>query len=225
MKNPNMHFGEKAKEILIEVLIIVFAVTFAAMIERTREHYKEKSEARDFVLVLKGDLANEINQMEDSKSAMNTTRKNYTMVKQLKTADIDSLEKKHLEKKFNIAAFNTHIINGRYDGFKSSGKIQTIENDSLRNDILKFYQEDVPYVDFTENSFNDNQKRLSDLLIGSSDSNSDKPIDLFRVLTSSRAKLILQLSLGYGNAVTASYDQAIAQAKKVEAEIDEESLF
>ena len=33
---------------------------------------------------------------------------------------------------------------GRFEGFKSSGKLGHIENEQLQNDILDLYEEDIP---------------------------------------------------------------------------------
>ena len=222
MKNPKMLFGEKVKEILVEILIIVFAVSFAAFIERTREHYKEKAEAKEFLIGLKSDLKDEIDLLQQSVKDMGTMRKNYTIVMKLNSLEIDSIKKSRIKNTFNIANVNSHIINGRYDGFKSSGKIQTIENDSLRNHILQYYQQDIPSLDFTENIFNDNQKRLTDLLISNSDATSDKPTDVIKLLASYRGKLILEFSLGYSHAVMDNYEYALKDAKKIKAEIEKE---
>jgi hypothetical protein len=160
--------------------------------------------------------------LQGSVTDMNMLKKNYGMVVKLKNAEIDSIQKRHITGTFNISTFNSRVVNGRYEGFKSSGKIQTIENDSLRNDILKFYQQDIPLIDFTESIFNQNQNRLEDMLINSADEMGNKPTDVIRVLTSNKGKLILQFSLGYSNAVSDHYNEAIKQAKKIEKEIDEE---
>src|ERR1700743_1369323 len=136
LRSPEKTFWEKTKEILIEVLIIVFAVTFAAYIERSREQAKEQSEAKEFVLGFKNDLKYEISHLKESKKAMDAMIKSYSSIMKLKKADVDSLEKNHIKSTFGISRFSSHAVNGRYDGFKSSGRIQTIEDDSLRNNIL-----------------------------------------------------------------------------------------
>ncbi len=222
MKNPGKSFWDKVKEILIEILIIVFAVTFAAFIERTRENAKEKSEAKEFVLGLKSDIKGEINKLEENRKAVDSVRINYTGIKALTDKQADSLTKDKIKRNFNISNFYTHILNGRYDGFKSSGKIQTIENDSLRSHILQYYQQDIPLVDFSENIFNDNQKRLGDLFINRAEDDGHKPTNLLKRLTSDRGKLILQISIGYSNAITNSYNEALKDAKKIEEEIDKQ---
>jgi len=220
MTNHDKTFWEKFKEILVEVVIIVFAVSFAAFIERTREHYKEKAEAKEFVLGLKGDLANQINQLQSSIKDINTMRQNYTFIRNLKNKSVDTAVKSSGKHTFYISKFYTHLTNGRYDGFKSSGKIQTIENDSLRNNILKLYEEDVPFVDFSENVFNANQVRLEDFILNNADETVKSPQDELNLLVSNKCKLILTFSLGYSDAVLKGYTGALKQAKKVQAEID-----
>jgi hypothetical protein len=220
LRNKEMTFLEKVKEISVEILIIVFAVTFAAYIERSREHAKEQSEAKEFVLGFKNDLKYEINHLKQSKKEMDAIAKSYSSIIKLKKAEIDSIENNHIRTSFGIPRFDSHAVNGRYDGFKSSGRIQTIEDDSLRNDILTLQEEDLPFIDFSENVFNGNQKRLEDLLINSSDAVGDKPADMIKLTTSAKGKFILDFALNYSSAVSKGYDGAIADAEKVIARID-----
>jgi hypothetical protein len=223
MHNHEKSFWEKTKEVLFEILIIVFAVTFAALIERTREHYKEKAEAKEFVLGLRNDLKDEILQLQTGKNDMDTLRDNYTFLMNLNDTIINNLQKSNDHKhSFNISKFNTRIANGRYDGFKSSGKIQTIENDSLRNDILKYYEEDVPFVDFTENVFNANQVRLEDYFLNNATIKTQTLEGAYQLIDTYKCKLILKFTLGYSDAVERGYDKALTQAKKIQKDIDEE---
>lgn len=80
-KTPGKEFMEKFKEILTEILIIIFAVSFAAFIERTREHYKEKAEAKAFLIGLKSDLDDDIRQIKHSKDDMLQMKKSYSLFK------------------------------------------------------------------------------------------------------------------------------------------------
>lgn len=223
MHDHEKTFWGKTREVLFEILIIVFAVTFAAFIERTREHYKEKSEAKEFVLGLKNDLAYETKQLESSNADMDSLRANYTFLARLNADVIDSVADGDIRgQNFNIPKFNTRIVNGRYDGFKSSGKIQTIENDSLRNDILQFYEEDLPFIDFVENAFNTNQARLEDYMLNNADENPQTIKDVFKLLDTYKCKLILKFTLSYSDAIKRGYDKAISHAEKIEKEIDKE---
>jgi hypothetical protein len=222
LKNPGKSFWDKSKEILIEILIIVFAVSFAAFIERTREHYKEKEEAKEFLIGLKGDLANEITYLKTSNADMDTVIINYTKFMKLKVSAVDSLEKTSRHINFNIPKFNSQLENGRYDGFKSSGKIQTIANNSLRNDILTLYQEDIPFLTFAEGAFNEGQTRLEGFILDQPNNAGTKQTDVIKLLTTTKAKLLLKFSIDYCKGVKEGYDNALKQAEKVQGEIDKE---
>ena|ERR1700744_83036 len=223
MHNHEKTFWEKFKEVAFEVLIIVFAVSFAAFIERTREYYKEKAEAKEFVLGLKKDLNSEISILKEAKFDMDTVQKSYTFLMNLNDRAIDSLAKINDHKhSFQISKFNTRLENGRYDGFKSSGRIQTIGNDSLRNDILKFYEEDVPFVDFTEKVFNANQARLEDYFLNNATPDIQTVKGAFHLMSTYKCKLILKFTLGYADGAQRGYNGALEQAEKIEKEIAKE---
>jgi len=221
MKSHDKPFWDKSKEILIEVLIIVFAVSFAALIERTREHYKEKSEAKAFVISLEGDLDSDIGEIRDSQKGIAIMKKNYSYIAQLKPPAIDSIEKGKGHWSFNISKFFTKPTTGRYDGFKSSGKIQTIENESLRNDILTYYEKDLPQMSFIETLFDQNQQRLEELFINNANVNGNNSIDPIKLLTSERGKILLEFVAGSGE-VAQTYANALKDAQKLKKEIDKE---
>ncbi len=221
IRNKEKGLGEKFKEVLIEVAIIIFAVSFAAFIERTREHYKEQGEAKEFLLGLSDDIRYEEQQIKHSKTQMLELVADYKKLIHFTSKTIDSIERNHIKESFTIPKFNNRPLNGRYEGFKSSGKIQTIENDSLRNNILKLYQESVPFIDFSENAFNANQARIEEILYSGQGNNAaeDNPL---RVISSPRGKMALTFSISYSNGVIAGYDRMIAQAEKVQKEIKRE---
>jgi len=221
MRNKEHGFGEKVKEVLIEVAIIIFAVSFAAFIERTREHAKEQGEAKEFLLGLSQDIKHEEQQVNDSKKQMLKLVVDYSKLLHYNSKTIDSTEKNHIKESFTIPKFNTRPLNGRYEGFKSSGKIQTIENDSLRNNILKLYQESIPFIEFSENAFNGNETRIEGILfLGENDkATDDNPL---RVIISPRGKLALTFAISYTNGVLTGYDRMIAQSEKVRKEIKKE---
>jgi hypothetical protein len=57
----------------------------------------------------------------------------------------EKLNKDSLKKYQGYLLNSTGLVpnDGRYQGFKSSGKISTIENGELQNDILDLYQESI----------------------------------------------------------------------------------
>jgi len=136
--NRKKPFWKRAGEILIEILIIVFAVSFAVYMEKEREHAHEQKEAKEFLIGLKADLQNDVKEMASDVLAYEISTKWLRSFAKIDDLPVDSI------KKYSWVLINTtHLIpnKGRYEGFKSSGKVNSIEDQELRNHILDFYEE------------------------------------------------------------------------------------
>lgn len=159
-KNPNHTFREKTTEIIIEIFIIVFAVTLSIWLHGWSEHRHQQAEAKDFLMDVKADLIKDISKMNNEKLHLLTAIKDYDTLKNLSKQHIDSIKNQ---------AVNFHIItrkmnNGNYEGYKSSGKIGYIENDELKSLILDYYQENMPPLEDVEKSYNERIYALIELL-------------------------------------------------------------
>ena len=65
--------------------------------------------------------------------------------------------------KYNRWIFNTTGLvpnSGRFEGFKSSGKIGTIENKELQNNIMDLYQENIPNLINSTNYYTSKKQSL-----------------------------------------------------------------
>ena len=171
--NKEFSIWHKLSEFLIEIIIIVFAVSISIWFHNRSEHAHQQEEVRTFLIGLKDDLSHDIAEMkEDSISYRNQARI---------FSYISGLKLKQLPDKDTLRAYGNWLFNttefeandGRFEGFKSSGKIGFIENDSLQNDIMDLYQENIPgllastkmYLNFKLKLFdyvNKYQKRLTD---------------------------------------------------------------
>lgn len=170
VKDPKHTFGEKVKDIIVEICIIVFAVTLSIGLHSWSEHRQEQKEAAEFLKGLKGDLYKDIRLLEANKNSIATVNSNFKQLLSLKNnqktdAQKDSVIYGHLEFSTPVS----HLNIGRYDGFKSSGKIGTIEDDSLKENILVFYQQTLPELGYSENFINSLQLKILDLEIDKSD--------------------------------------------------------
>lgn len=67
MNNKNHSFKEKAKEVLAEILIIVFAVSLSIWLHSWSEERHEHKDAQLFLIGLKEDLQNDISKLEETK--------------------------------------------------------------------------------------------------------------------------------------------------------------
>lgn len=137
--NRKKSLWKRIGEILIEMLIIVFAVSLAAFLERQQEHGHEQKEVKEFLLGLKTDLESDIEEMKGD-TAYGYSQQQKSLKYFAETGELlpDSVRLHQ-----NVLLSETHLLinNGRFEGFKASGKMNTIGNMVLRNSILDLYQE------------------------------------------------------------------------------------
>ena len=69
IKEPGKNWKEKLGDILIDVAIIVFGITLSLMVERWRENVHERSIEKKFLLGLRVDLQNDIQQLKDDSTS------------------------------------------------------------------------------------------------------------------------------------------------------------
>jgi hypothetical protein len=130
---------------------------------------------------------------------------------------MDSIKANHQQINSGTNFINTLVNNGRYEGFKSSGKINTIENQSIRNKVLSYYQQTIPQIGLVEKSYEKLTSRYIDLLMyGKEDE------DIYTNLLKKKTKIILSGIDNFAKYNQKSYEDAIKQAKEIIKEIDEE---
>ena len=77
LKNKKYTLGEKVKETIIEILIIVFAVTLSIWLHSWSEHRHEQKEVREFLRGLKDDLTKDIQLLNENKTVINQLDSNF----------------------------------------------------------------------------------------------------------------------------------------------------
>lgn len=218
VKNPKHSFGEKIKEIAIEILIIVFAVTLSIWLHSWSEKRHQQEDAEKFLIGLKDDLKNDISNLESTKKMLDETQQQINFVLHLTPEMIDSIKAKKQQINSGTNFIRTLTNNGRYEGFKSSGKINTIENEKLRNKILSFYQQTIPQITLIENSYEKLTSRYVDLLI-----NGKEDEDINTTLLKKKTKIMLSGINNFTKYNQKSYEDAIKEAKEIINEIDNEN--
>lgn len=213
MADRKHSLGEKIREITIEILIIVFAVTLSIWLHSWSEHRHEQKEVHEFLRGLKIDLADDIQILRKNWDTIAKVDSNFNTAYVLKKGQKPDSIVHHY---FRYNELVTHINNARYEGFKSSGKLGNIDNDRLREDILVYYQQTVPNLARNEEFANMLQQKLLDFQI----EKSDIPINDW--LSNPKTKSYLQLATNnLGNSLD-SYDLAAKQAKNIIDQINKE---
>jgi hypothetical protein len=144
VKKPEHTLGEKIKEIIIEICIIVFAVTLSISLHGWSEHKHQQEEVATFLANLKNDLKSDIESIDREAKAYEETNKSYEKILALTTHQLDSIYNSNGKVDFPIYAHAQTLNIGNYEGFKSSGKIGYIEDEKLKQKILNYYQIFVP---------------------------------------------------------------------------------
>jgi hypothetical protein len=165
MKDPSKSLGHRVLEVIIEICIIVFAVSLSIWLHERSEHAKEQAEVKEFLSGLKSDLNQTIENCKDNIGAYEECKARYTYLSSLKPSgkhDMDTLNKYFSE---ITSTPVLSIYSSRYEGFKSSGKLEEIENKKLLSDILHFFQETVPDLEGMLKGWNSLRYQLGDLLI------------------------------------------------------------
>lgn len=217
VKNPKHTFGEKIKEIIIEILIIVFAVTLSIWLHSWSEERHQQNEAQKFLIGLKEDLKNDISNLDYTRKILDETQEQISFAEQLTPQKIDSIKARHGQINSGSNFIRTITNNGRYEGFKSSGKINTIGNEKLRNNILSYYQQIIPQIGLIENSYEILTTRYVDLVI-----NGIEDDDIHGIYLKKKTKILLSTIKNFIKYNKKNYDDAIKRAKEVIKEIDVE---
>lgn len=210
VKNTNSTSAEKIKEIFIEIFIIIIAVTVSVWLHSWSEHRHEQKEATEFLQGLKYDLNQDIQLLEANKSSSSNLDSNFNFMLTIKNNQIgDPIKKATINSRLSFDLRLTRPNIGRYEGFKSSGKIGTIQNDSLKESILKYYEQTIPDLVYAENYINSIQSKILDLELDKSDK-----MSISDFVTSEKMQSLFGFGAHNFEVVIVRYNNAISQAKK-----------
>jgi hypothetical protein len=220
----NKEYGiwHKVKEFALEVFIIVFAVSLSIWLHSWSEHNHEQTEAKLFLVGLRSDLTKDVAEMQSDKRSFINQQIIFSYIARLKLGQPMSVDTfvKYQKFVFNITELNPN--NGRFEGFKSSGKIATLENKELQNDIMNLYQEDIVVLLDNTSVYNKTKRQIFDYVFANAkrafaDSSSDVPAVLIQTQPHN-----LAFVLGSNDEITAWYDTCINKANKIITAIDKE---
>ena len=219
--NKELTIWHKISEFLIEITIIVFAVSISIWFHNLSEHKHQQEEVKQFLTGLKADLTQDIKEMENDKDSYRKQSSLFTYLSRLKKNQIPNIDtlKANGNWLFNTTALNPN--DGRFQGFKSSGKIGTIENDSLQNDIMDLYEENIPALLHSTDSYIRNKTLFFDLLNKNTRRLTDSTSNMIEIMITDESFNLCR-SLGSPVQVLERYDQCIQLMEKIITQIDRE---
>ncbi len=131
----------KAREIALEIVIIIFAVTVSIWMHGVSEHRHEQEKVKTFLLGLREDMRADIESLERSVKKIETRTETYAYL--LSLDPNQQPDPAQFDKAFSIIAvptFGVPLPRGRYESFKSSGKLGNIEDEALLKQIVDVYE-------------------------------------------------------------------------------------
>lgn len=211
-------FWHKLGDFFLEIIIIVFAVSLSIYLHDLSEKKHKNQEAKEFLLGLREDLKMDIVEMNEDKKAFTLSRKAaeyFTKLKINETLHPDSV-KLH----FNWLVNTTALVpnNSRFEGFRSAGKIGTIHNIELQNNIMELYQENIPNLLASSNLYNLKKIGLNDFIIHNRKRITDSSDNLEKILKSDVVYYTCRNIVFVGE-ILARYDSCIATMKAINNEI------
>ena len=219
-KKPGINWKEKLTEIIIEILIIVFAVSLSLYFERWREKQHDRQIEKHFLTGLRSDLQNDIKEMSSDSIFYSQEAKG---LKYFFSANNYSPDSVHA---FRVALVDfTQLIpnTNRYEALKSSGKLDVIENGALLDSIANLYQDEIPgLIEVFIKPFNEFKSRElipfldNHLMI---DSNGNENLE--QVLKTPVARNYLK-RWDYPERIADRYHKVINASKNIITQIDEE---
>ncbi|MDQ6529475.1 DUF6090 family protein [Flavobacterium sp. LHD-85] len=171
VKKSEHTLGEKVKEIIIEICIIVFAVTLSISLHSWSEHRHQQEEVRAFLANLRNDLKNDVESIDRELGMYQKTNADYEKILALTTSQLDSIYKSKGKVNFPIHSHGQTMTIGNYESFKSSGKLGYIEDEKLKQKILNYYQIFVPAANEVDKMYTEFLFKCFDKEI----ENADKP--------------------------------------------------
>jgi hypothetical protein len=155
-----LSWRQRVPEILLEIGIIVFAITLSIWLHSWHEHTLERQTERKFLLGLRADLREDLREQGSDSVSFVTQRRGFRYYRALtpQTVNQDSLNRYGWTLR-NVTGLVPN--NSRFEGLKSSGKLDVIENEELLAAILDHYQEQLPALITSTTLYN--QYKLANL--------------------------------------------------------------
>ena len=214
-------FFHKLGEFLIEIFIIVFAVSLSVWFHNRSDYTHQQEDVRLFLQGLKADLGHDIMEMQEDKDSYLNQKFIFSYIAGIKLKDLPSRD---TIVKYRSWIFNTTQLNpndGRFEGFKSSGKIGTIENKELQNDIMDLYQENIPALLSSTRGYISSKQKFFDYFVKNYKRLTDSTGNMISMLKNDEM-LNIASSLSSPQEILDRYAACILLMNKIISEIDKE---
>lgn len=210
-------FLHKLKEFVLEIFIIVFAVSLSIWFHNWSEHRNEQRVTRTFLLGLRDDIQADITDTKDILEEYKKYELVYTYLSKLDEARDPNKDSLNLA--ISTIDSNTFLRahKSRFNGFLSAGKIMTIENDSLTQNILSYYEEVLPSLNSSESGWL-SQSSLLNTYLRDNVKDFDNDMSVFQVLATPKGRHLSKSLIPWPQLLE-RYQAVIVEGNKIIATI------
>lgn len=162
-KSKENSFGHKLKEFLLEIFIIVFAVSLTIWFHDISAKLHQEEEVRDFYIDLKSDLENDKKEiLKEKKVLLNS---NEGKIQQRDTIKLNLQKTEITNSPTRIISINRKNNKGNFESFKSSGNTSFIHNKLLKRLIFTYYEQNLKKLETNEEQFNNQGEKVLDYIL------------------------------------------------------------
>lgn len=148
----------KVGEILIEIAIIVFAISFSLFIEHQREESADHKLEKEFLSGLTTDLKHDRGQLDTARDMYRNMGKAFNYFSRM--SDTTTIKADSINLYYNYLISSTDFLpeSAHYQALKSTGKLYVIEDKKLLNRIIDLYENKMPSLTYAIRFMNDKKE-------------------------------------------------------------------
>lgn len=224
-KDPEKNWLHKLKEILIEIFIIVFAVTLSIWFHNWSDSLHEHKEEKEFLAGLQKDIRTDL---ENAQSDSAFYARELASLLYFRRVGAGEPPNPDSSKSYAPVFFSNTSLEpaiSRYEGLKASGKFGIIENKELLNDIINLHEGIIKHVELLDGYYSDYVNRMGSFVQehGQLNEAGDSILNSRELLHMSE----MRFHLGYGISFITSnilryQDSCIVHCQKLIGQIEKE---
>ena len=223
IKEPGKNWKHRLGDILLEILIIIFAVSISIWFHNWAESWKDRTDEKEFLTGLKGDLQADLVEMKSDRASYERGLRGVSYFEQVgggTPLNMDSLSL-YMPLFFGYTQIDPRV--SRFEALKGSGRFDIIRNKKLLLDITDLYTKDIPAIT-TINIYSNDIRENKLLAYVTTHIQLEKNGDATNwqdMLRTSEMRVLIKLAESAHNCIT-YYSAGIAKSEKIIKEIDQE---
>jgi hypothetical protein len=223
-KDPNAGWRHKAKEILLEVMIIVFAVSLSIWLHSWSERLKDRKEEKEFLTALKGDLQADVKEMNSDRNSLQRNLAAVHYFEKIGNGEALNADSMNINSWIFYSSTSISPSIGRYEALKGSGRLDIVENKELLKNIADLYQKFFTNIAAAnQSSLTLKSVRMTPVIDDNLQlDSSGKIINWQQILRIPKMRILIMQDVGVAQNSIVRYTEGIAKATEIIDQIAKE---